>query len=136
MSHEAGSHATESGDHSERWSALSPTRFRISARRGQRRGAVYLRPLVIPQAAGAREVCTALLAEIEQQGITDVIVTTSDCAGQCRHEPMATVEVQGGAPVKYVNLTPETIVRILRQHVCGGAIVVDSALAAGCETTG
>ena len=108
----------------------------LTVRTGTARARVTIHMGTCGIAAGAREVCTALLAEIEQQGITDVIVTTSDCAGQCSHEPMATVEVQGGAPVKYVNLTPETIVRILRQHVCGGAIVVDSALAAGCETTG
>jgi len=108
----------------------------LTVRTGTARARITIHMGTCGIAAGAREVCTALLAAIEQQGITDVIVTIADCAGSCSREPMATVEVRGGAPVKYVNLTPETIVRILRQHVCGGAIVVDSALAAGCETTG
>ena len=87
-------------------------------------------------AAGAREVMAALLTEIESQGVTDVMVTTSGCAGLCSREPMATVEVQGQAPVKYVNLTPGTIEEVFRRHVLGGDVVTESALATGCETTG
>jgi len=87
-------------------------------------------------AAGARDVMAALLTAIEQQGVADVLVTTSGCAGLCSREPMATVELRGSAPVKYVNLTPESIVTVLRQHVLGGAIVAEHALGAGCETTG
>jgi NADP-reducing hydrogenase subunit HndB len=87
-------------------------------------------------AAGARDVMAALLSEIERAGIADVIVTTSGCAGLCSREPMVTVELRNGAPVKYVNLTPETMLTVLRQHVLGGEVVVESALAAGCETTG
>ena len=87
-------------------------------------------------AAGGREIMAALLAEIERTGITDVIVTTSGCAGLCSREPMATVEVRSQAPVKYVNLTPDKIVQVFRTHVLGGEVVTESALAAGCETTG
>jgi (2Fe-2S) ferredoxin len=49
---------------------------------------------------------------------------------------MATVELRSQAPVKYVNLTPEKIVQVFREHVLGGEVVADAALAAGCETTG
>jgi len=78
----------------------------------------------------------ALLAAIEEQGVTDVMVTTSGCAGLCSREPMATVEVRSQAPVKYVNLTPEKMAQVFQQHVLGGEVVTDAALAAGCETTG
>ena len=74
--------------------------------------------------------------EIEQQGVSDVLVTTSGCAGLCSREPMATVEVRSQAPVKYVNLTPDKMVQVFRLHILGGDIVADAALAAGCETTG
>ena len=87
-------------------------------------------------AAGARDVMAALLAAIEQQGLTDVVVTTSGCAGLCSREPMATVEVRSEAPVKYANLTPEKMAQVVRQHIVGGIAVMDIALAAGCETTG
>jgi NADP-reducing hydrogenase subunit HndB len=87
-------------------------------------------------AAGARDVMAALLAEIEQQHLTDVLVTTSGCAGLCSREPMATVEVRSEAPVKYVNLTPDKMAQVVRQHIVDGVAVMDIALAAGCETTG
>jgi NADP-reducing hydrogenase subunit HndB len=87
-------------------------------------------------AAGARDVMAALLAEIERQHLTDVLVTTSGCAGLCSREPMATVEVRSEAPVKYANLTPEKMAQVVRQHIVGGQAVMDIALAAGCETTG
>jgi NADP-reducing hydrogenase subunit HndB len=86
--------------------------------------------------AGAREVMGALLKEIERLNITDVIVTTSGCAGLCSREPMATVELKDQPPVKYVDLKPERIVRVLKEHVLEGKIVTDFALASGCETTG
>jgi len=87
-------------------------------------------------AAGAREVMTALLKEIETSKITDVIVTASDCAGLCSREPVATVEIEGGTPVRYVELRPERIVRVLKEHVIGGRIVTEFALAGGREVTG
>jgi NADP-reducing hydrogenase subunit HndB len=86
--------------------------------------------------AGARDIMGALLKEIEKQNLTDVIVTTSGCAGLCSREPMATVELTGHPPVKYVDLKPERMVRILKEHVLGGKIVSEFALASGCETTG
>ena len=86
--------------------------------------------------AGARDVMAALLREVESRHLTDIIVTTSGCAGLCSREPMATVELAGQPPVKYVDLKPERIMRILREHVLEGKIVTDFALASGCETTG
>ena len=86
--------------------------------------------------AGARDVMSALLKEIEKQQLSDVIVTTSGCAGLCSREPMATVELTGQPPVKYVDLKPDRMLRVLREHVLEGKIVTDFALASGCETTG
>lgn len=108
----------------------------LTLRSGTARARVIVHMGTCGIAAGAREVMAALLSEIETQGVTDVIVTTSGCAGLCSREPMVTVDLRSAAPVKYVNLTPEKAVTIFRQHVLGGEIVVDSALAAGCETTG
>jgi NADP-reducing hydrogenase subunit HndB len=108
----------------------------IALRSGTARAKVTIHMGTCGIAAGAREIMAALLAEIERQGVTDVIVTTSGCAGLCSREPMATVEVRSQAPVKYVNLTPERMVRVFQTHVLGGEVVTESALAAGCETTG
>jgi NADP-reducing hydrogenase subunit HndB len=87
-------------------------------------------------AAGARGIMNALLEEIQQKNIKDVIVTTSGCAGLCSKEPMATVEIKGEAPVKYIQLTPEKICDIFSQHVLNGKIIKDYALAIGSERAG
>jgi len=87
-------------------------------------------------AAGARGIVNALLEEIQQKNIKDVIVTTSGCAGLCSKEPMATVEIKGEAPVKYIQLTPEKICDIVSQHVLNGKMVKDYALAIGSERAG
>ncbi|UCE22893.1 MAG: (2Fe-2S) ferredoxin domain-containing protein [Candidatus Aminicenantes bacterium] len=84
-------------------------------------------------AAGAREIMNALLDEFEKKNITDVILTSSGCAGLCSKEPMATVEIKDEAPVKYVDLTPEKIRKILSEHVMGGKVVSEYALAIGSE---
>lgn len=87
-------------------------------------------------AAGAREIMNTLLAELEEGNVKDIIVTTSGCAGLCSREPMATVELKGEAPVKYVDLTPEKIRAIFSEHVLGGKIVREYALAIGSERVG
>ncbi|MBW2221383.1 MAG: (2Fe-2S) ferredoxin domain-containing protein [Deltaproteobacteria bacterium] len=86
-------------------------------------------------ASGARKVMQKLMDEIAQRDVKDVIVTTSGCAGLCSREPMATVELRGEAPVKYVDLDEEKIQRILVEHVVGGKIVEEYALAIGSETS-
>lgn len=86
-------------------------------------------------ASGACKVMTALMDEITKKDIKDIIITTSGCAGLCSREPMATVEVIGKAPVKYVDLDSDKISKILNHHVIGGKIVEEYALAIGNETT-
>jgi len=84
-------------------------------------------------AAGARGIMNTLMDEFEKQNIKDVILTSSGCAGLCSREPMATVELKDEAPVKYVDLTPEKIRRILAEHVNAGRVVSEYALAKGSE---
>lgn len=84
-------------------------------------------------ASGAREIMSALLKEMKDKDVKDVIVTTSGCAGLCSREPMVTVELKGSAPVKYVDLTPEKIREIFQKHVLQGEIVKAYALAVGSE---
>jgi len=86
-------------------------------------------------AAGARTVMKALMDEIESREVNDVILTISSCAGLCSREPMVTVELTGEPAVKYVDLTPEKAKRVFEEHVLGGKIVTEYALAAGSERT-
>ena len=86
-------------------------------------------------AAGARKIMNTFLQKLEQSGATDVILTSSGCAGLCNHEPMITVEMKEAAPVKYVNLDTEKAERIFDEHVMKGNPVPDYALSVGSETT-
>jgi NADP-reducing hydrogenase subunit HndB len=87
-------------------------------------------------AAGAREILTTVMREIERRNLHDVIVTNSGCAGLCNQEPMMTVEIRDEpAPVKYVFLTPEKVRRIIDSHVLNGVVVGECTLAAAGEKT-
>jgi NADP-reducing hydrogenase subunit HndB len=86
-------------------------------------------------AAGARNIMNVLMKELEDRDISDVLLTNSGCAGLCSREPMATVEVVGQAPVKYVDLTEKKITEIFEKHVLGGQIVPQYALGIGSEKT-
>ena len=86
-------------------------------------------------ASGARKVMQALMDEIAKRDVKDVMLTTSGCAGLCSREPMATVELHEEAPVKYIDLDEEKIRKILVEHVQGGTIVEEYALARGSETS-
>jgi len=108
----------------------------MTLRAGTARAKVTIHMGTCGIAAGAREVMAALMQAIEQERVADVIVTTSGCAGLCSREPMATIEVRGQSPVKYIELNPDKIRDIFRRHVLAGQVVTAFALAAGCETTG
>jgi len=84
-------------------------------------------------AAGARKIVEAALREVEDGDLRDVMVTTSGCAGLCSREPMATVEVVGEAPVKYVDLTETKIKAVFKEHIVEGRIAEQYALAIGSE---
>ncbi len=84
-------------------------------------------------AAGATEIMNAFINEIEKRNIDDVLITSSGCAGFCSREPMITVELKGETPVKYIDLTPDKIIRIFSMHVLNRKIVKEYALAKGYE---
>jgi NADP-reducing hydrogenase subunit HndB len=84
-------------------------------------------------AAGARKIISTFMDEMEKSKVTDVILITSGCAGLCSREPMATIEVLGNAPIKYVDLTPEKAKIIFEKHVLNGEFVQEYALSVGSE---
>jgi NADP-reducing hydrogenase subunit HndB len=86
-------------------------------------------------AAGGRKIMEAVLREVEERALRDVLVTASGCAGLCSREPMLTVEVVGEAPVKYVDLTEGKVKAIFTEHVVGGKVAEQYALAVGSERT-
>lgn len=86
-------------------------------------------------AAGARKVMDALLREIEKKDAKGILVATSGCAGLCSREPMATVELLGKPPVKYVDLSASKMRKVFQDHVLEGRIVAQYALGYGSEKT-
>ena len=87
-------------------------------------------------ATGASDIMKAFLEELEASGKKDIIFTTTGCAGLCSHEPMATIEIKGESPVKYVHLTKNKVKQIFEEHVIKGNIVEKSALGRGSERVG
>lgn len=84
-------------------------------------------------ASGAKTIMDALLDEFEKNKIANVILTSSGCAGLCSREPMVTVELKGQVPIKYVDLTPEKIRRILKAMFTTGD---DNAVIVPMKDTG
>lgn len=84
-------------------------------------------------AAGARGVMDALLREIEEAGVLDVIITTSGCMGLCSREPLVTVEILGQEPIKYEYVNPNKMRQIFKRHILGGEIQTSFVLARGAE---
>ena len=84
-------------------------------------------------ASGSRKILSSFLTQLDEAGTDDIIITTSGCAGLCSREPMATVELNDEPPVKYVDLTEDKVKKIFDEHVMGGKIVTEYALAIGSE---
>jgi NADH:ubiquinone oxidoreductase subunit F (NADH-binding)/(2Fe-2S) ferredoxin/Pyruvate/2-oxoacid:ferredoxin oxidoreductase delta subunit len=110
------------------------TRERRSIRPDGTRARITVHMGTCGTAAGAQEVLDAAYKETAARRLANVDVAASGCAGLCNREPMATVEIAGRAPVKYINLTADKIREIIERHVLGGAIVAENALAVGEET--
>jgi len=87
-------------------------------------------------ASGAGKVLAALEQRLAQTPVKGLEVRSSGCAGLCCREPMATVELAGEPPVKYVDLDEKKILEIMDRHVLGGEPVAEYALAVGSEMTG
>jgi len=73
-------------------------------------------------AAGAKEIMTFIIDELEFQGI-DAIVTQTGCMGFCYAEPTIEVIIPGQAPVVYGFVTKDKAREIITEHIMKGEIV-------------
>jgi NADP-reducing hydrogenase subunit HndB len=105
----------------------------VALRDGKGRAKITVHMGTCGIASGARDIMNTFLKEIETGNVTDVMLSTSGCAGLCSREPMATVELLGEPPVKYADLTPEKAQKIFKEHVMDGKIVTEYALGVGSE---
>lgn len=108
----------------------------LSLREGNFRGKLIVHLGTCGIAAGAREIVNTFLEQFDERDITDIMFTTTGCAGLCSEEPMITVEMGDSPPIKYGKLTPEKAIKILDEHVLGGKIVEKLALGMGSERAG
>ncbi|MGA9363431.1 MAG: (2Fe-2S) ferredoxin domain-containing protein [Bacteroidota bacterium] len=112
------------------------TRYATMLREGAGRVKINVHMGTCGIAAGARDILTSVMKEIESRQLHDVLVTNSGCAGLCSQEPMMTVEiVNEPAPVKYVFMTPDKVKKIIDSHIIKGQVIKDYALAVGSEKT-
>lgn len=84
-------------------------------------------------AAGAREVMSALLEELDQRGLSGVTVSQTGCKGLCDREPMVDVHTSGHPLVTYGHVTPAVMRRIVSDHIVNGHVVAEHAVVTGTE---
>jgi len=80
-------------------------------------------------AAGARDTLKAIMQYIETENLNDVIVRQTGNIGLDSLEPVVQVIVGENAPVTYGKVTPDAARRIMKEHVAGGQVVKDYAVA-------
>ena len=98
-------------------------------RTGDRRVKVTVHMGTCGIAAGAREVMGSLMNEIEESGVTDVVVTTSGCMGLCSREPEITVEILDQDPIVYEFMNQNKMRQIFKRHILKGEIQTPFVLA-------
>jgi NADP-reducing hydrogenase subunit HndB len=78
-------------------------------------------------AAGAREVMHAILKELEKRKI-EAHVETVGCLGMCSKEPLVDIEQAGKSRIRYANITPENVPRLIEEHLVKGNIIQEWAI--------
>jgi NADP-reducing hydrogenase subunit HndB len=78
-------------------------------------------------AAGAREVMHAVLRELETRKI-EAHVETVGCVGMCAQEPLVDIEQAGKSRVRYANITPDHVPRLIEEHLIKGHVIQEWAI--------
>ena len=78
-------------------------------------------------AAGAREVMHAVLRELETRKI-EAHVETVGCVGMCAQEPLVDIEQAGKSRVRYANITPDHVPRLIEEHLIKGQVIQEWAI--------
>lgn len=76
-------------------------------------------------AAGARDTMKAILDEVEQRQITDVVVTQTGCLGLCEYEPMVLIQIGESEVVTYGKIDPARVPALIEKHVLGNEPVAE-----------
>ena len=74
-------------------------------------------------AAGAREVMTTMLDELDKRGIENVEVAVTGEIGLVDAEPVIRIEEKNGEKVTYANVSPDAARKIVAEHLQKGKVV-------------
>jgi NADP-reducing hydrogenase subunit HndB len=100
-------------------------RTQIELRGGEKDVSVTVHMGTCGIAAGAREVLSEVMTELERAAATNVSVRQSGCLGLCDREPMMTVADRCGKRYVYGKLNQTKVRTVVREHVLGGVPVPD-----------
>jgi NADH-quinone oxidoreductase subunit F len=78
-------------------------------------------------AAGARKVFDALTVKLPALG-TRIELKKTGCMGMCYNEPLVEVVSPVGQSTLYIRVTPESVERIINEHIIGGWPVNELAI--------
>lgn len=79
-------------------------------------------------AAGADEVFQAIQGELKALGFSGISPVETGCIGLCKWEPIVEVIEPDKSKVTYVNMTPEKVRRVVREHFLEGNVVDEYCL--------
>jgi len=98
-------------------------RAQIELRTGEKDSSVTIHMGTCGIAAGARDVLSDLMAELEKAKTSNVSVRQSGCLGLCDREPMMTVTDRSRKQYVYGKLNRTKVRIIVREHLLGGVPV-------------
>jgi NADP-reducing hydrogenase subunit HndB len=81
--------------------------------------------IVVGIAAGARDTMKAILAFIEANALSGIVVRQTGNIGLDSWEPIVQVQKATEPKVTYGKVTPDVVNRIMQEHIIDGKIVED-----------
>lgn len=79
-------------------------------------------------AAGAKDTMSAILQELENQNLHNVIVRQTGCMGYCYAEPTVEVLMPDMPTILYGQVDKDMAVKIVRKHLMGKVLINDHIL--------
>ena len=102
---------------------LKEIKDRVQMRSGKYRVRIVICMGTCSIGAGARQTMNTFVELINKSNKTDIIITSSGCAGFCAEEPMIQVYIQDKNLVVYGKVDSKVAKEIFDKHILNGQIV-------------
>ncbi len=76
-------------------------------------------------AAGARPVLNEFTVEIASKELSNIVVVQTGCIGICQYEPVVEIQEPGKVKTTYINMSPEKVERVVKEHLINGTPVAE-----------